>query len=219
MRSRERLLKLKEWAKINLCQNIMKSPGKKFDITDIEWKTPEVYLAWAPTRNEGIQTVIQEASNVAPCIIIMPDNAYAKYQEEQRFDRYSNIHRPKELGQHFAVSILFVVYEPGIRLPGFYESSTEKNGEGMDMTLLKEGTEEGLFTLIDWMDDCTETLLRDQIISGTDLSLEETELRYGLYKDQEYVVDRRPIYYGFVNARFNCYANAGVNEEVKSIIN
>lgn len=217
MRNSERLLALKSWTKKNLCNNEMKSPGKNFDITDIIWKKPEVYLAWAPTRTDGINTVIQEYHNVAPCIIIMPDQAYAKYQEEQRFDRYSNIRRPKELGQHFAVSVLFVVYEPGIRLPGFCESARE-GGNGMDMNLLKEGTEDGLLTLVDWMDDCVQAMLRDQIIDGTDLSLDETELRYGLLKDQEYVVDRRPIYYGFVNAKFKGFADSGINENILNIL-
>lgn len=218
MRYTERLEKFKKWTEENLCQREMKSPGQNMSITDIIWKKPECYLAWAPSRKNGVELIMQEYHNIAPCIIVMPDQAHAKYMEDQKFDRYSNIHRPKDLGQVFAVSMLFVVYEPGIRHPGFAESA-EKAGKGIDMSLFDEGTEEGFFTLMDWMNDATEFMLRDQIIPETDLSLEETELTFGLFKDQEYVVDRRPIFYGFVNARFKCYADSGVNEEIQNILN
>ena len=68
--------------------------------------------------------------------------------------------RPPELGQTLAVSILFGVYEPGIRLAGYVE-----NG---DIALLEEGTEQGLFTLLDWMDDCMALLLKEKRVPGTD---------------------------------------------------
>ena len=34
-------------------------------------------------------------------------------------------------------------------------------------------------------------------------------MTYSLYTDQAYVVDRRPLYYGFVNAEFKGYADTG----------
>ena len=115
------------------------------------------------------------------------------------------------MGQHLAVSILFAVYEPGIRLPGFIDSAGE-NGKGLDMSLILEGTQEGLFTLFNWMDDCMTKLLGQKMIPGTDLTLEEATMTYSLYTDQSYVVDRRPIYYGFINTSFGCYADEGVRE-------
>jgi len=218
MRTTERLRKLKEWVDTNLCEGReMKSPAPNQNIGIIHTQRPQVYLAWAPTRTDTVAKV-QDLSNIAPAILVMPNTGYAKYMEEQRFDRYNNIHRPSEMGQHLAVSILFCVYEPGIRLPGFIESVGE-GGKGLDMSLLLEGTEQGLFTLVDWMDDCMEKLIAQKVIPNTDLWLEETKMTYGLYTDQEYVVDRRPMYYGFVNASFGCYADDGANSSIDDLLN
>lgn len=86
------------------------------------------------------------------------------------------------------------------------------------MDLIMEGTEEGLLTLTDWMDDCMEGMLRDMCIPGTDLFLEENTMTYSLYTDQAYVVDKRPIYFGFINVSFGCYANEGVRSEVTQLL-
>lgn len=195
----------------------MKAPGPKMDISKIVRQTPACYLAWAPGRLDQTGQITEDLVSTCPGIVIMPDQAYAKYMEEKRFDRYNDVHRPSQLGQHLSVCMLFSVYEPGIRLPGFVDSAGEK-GKGLDMSLIKEGTEQGLFTLTDWMDDCLQALLRDRFIPNTDLCLEETALTYGLYKDQNYVVDRRPLYYGYVNATFNCYADEGVNKEMQDLL-
>lgn len=218
MRSRQRLIGLKKWVEKELCTGrLMKAPAANFDITKICRAEPKVYLAWAPSRPDQTGRLQEDVSSVCPGIIIMPNHSYAKFMEEKRFDRYNNVHRPPDMGQHLSVSLLFSVYEPGIRLPGFIQSAGE-NGQGLDMTLIAEGTEEGLFSLFDWMDDCMEGLLRDRSIPGTDLILEENTMTYSLYTDQSYVVDRRPIYYGFVNATFMCYAEEGVNSEVKNML-
>ncbi|MBR0408654.1 MAG: hypothetical protein IJI53_11500, partial [Clostridia bacterium] len=142
---------------------------------------------------------------------------YAKYMEEKRFDRYNNIHRPQEMGQHLAVSILFSVYEPGVRLPGFIDTVGEK-GQGLDPSLILEGTEQGLFTLMNWMDDCMEKLLGQKMIPKTDLFVQEDTVTYSLYTDQSYVVDRRPIYYGFVNVVFGCHVNEGYNPDIEKLL-
>ena len=81
---------------------------------------------WAPSRLNENGTFQTDATQICPGILIMPNQAYAKYTEEKRFDRYSNIRRPQEMGQHLSVSILFSVYEPGIRLPGFVTSIGEQ---------------------------------------------------------------------------------------------
>ena len=148
----------------------------------------------------------------------MPNQAYAKYMEEKRFDRYNNIHRPSEMGQHLSVSILFSVYEPGVRLPGFIDSVGEK-GQGLDMSLILDGTEQGLLTRFNWMDDCIFKLLGQKMIPKTDLWVEEETITYSLYTDQSYVVDRRPVYYGFVNVSFGCYADEGVNPGIDQYLN
>ena len=211
MRTVERLLGLKRWAVKNLCTGReMKAPAQNNNIGEIVRQEPRCYLGFAPARADSTGRLQEDPASVCPGIIIMPSPSYAKYMEEKRFDRYNNVHRPSMMGSHLSVSILFSVYEPGIRLPGFIDSVGE-SGQGLDMSLMIEGTEEGLFTLLDWMDDCKEGLLRDKMIPGTDLSVEEETMTSGLYTDQSYVVDRRPIYYGFVNVSFNGYADQGAN--------
>lgn len=218
MRSKERFQGLKKWIEKELCEGRkMKAPGKNMDITQIETKEPSCYLGWSPARMDTTEQMKEELFANIPGILVMPNPAYAKSMEEKRFDRYNNIHRPQELGQHFAVSILFSVYEPGVRLPGFIESA-ESTGKGLDMSLIMEGTEQGLFTLYDWLDDCKQGLIRDKQIPGTDLMVEEDTITYSLYQDQNYVVDRRPIYYGFVNVSFMCNANIGVNKEINELL-
>lgn len=211
MRTTERLRGLKAWCEENLCEGrMMKAPGRNGNIAEIVRQKPQCYIGWAPMRKDETGFVVDDPVSVCPGIIVMPNQSYAKYMEEKRFDRYNNVHRPPLMGSHLGVSILFSVYEPGIRLPGFVDSAGE-HGEGLDMTKLIEGTEQGLMTLLDWMDDCKEGLLRDKIIPRTDLFVEEETMTYSLYTDQQYVVDRRPIYYGFVNVSFGGYADEGAN--------
>lgn len=131
------------------------SPGPDMDITQIVRQKPQCFLAWQPTRPDETGTLRIDPINVCPGILIMPRLSNAKYVEEKRFDRYNNVHRPQELGQTLAVDILFSVYEPGVRLPGFIDSAESENG--LDMSLFVEGTEQGLFTLTDWMDDASRS--------------------------------------------------------------
>ena len=218
MRTTERLRGLKAWVETNLCRGReMKAPALSGNILEIIRQEPRCYLGWAPARKDTTGFVIEEVSSVSPGIIIMPKRAYAKYMEEKRFDRYNNVHRPSLMGSHLDVDILFSVYEPGVRLPGFLESAGE-NGQGLDMSLIMEGTEQGLMTLLDWMDDCKEKLLCDKLIPNTDLSVEEESMTYSLYTDQSYVVDRRPIYYGFVSVTFNGYADEGANPSTTQLL-
>lgn len=219
MRTRERLTKLKEWTEKKMCEGRrMKAPGKNGNLAEIDYREPQCYLAWAPARKEQHAFVQTDSSNVCPCIIIMPDQSYARYTEEKRFDRYNNVNRSRDMGQHLSVSVLFCVYEPGVRLPGFADSVGE-NGRGLDMSLILEGTEQGLFALTDWMDDFTYALLGQKMIPGTDLVLEENTMIRSLYTDQSYVVDRRPLYYGFVNVSFACYAAEEKNKAIEDLLN
>ncbi len=219
MRTTERLRGLKAWTIRELCEGReMKAPGPNMDYTQIIRKEPKCFLGWAPSRADMAGKLQEDVLSVCPGILIMPNQAYAKYTEEKRFDRYNNIHRPQEMGQHLAVSILFSVYEPGIRLPGFIDSVGER-GQGTDMDLMLDGTEQGLFTLLNWMDDCTEKLIGQKMIPGTDLSVDDETITYSLYTDQSYVVDRRPIYYGFINVIFNCYVNDGANRSIDQYLN
>ena len=218
MRSTERLRKLKEWCYNELCKGReMKQPGANMNIADVQYREPQVYLAWSPSRMDQTGQIYDDAISVVPGIIIMPNHAYSKYTEEKRFDRYNNIHRSQEMGQHLVVDILFCVYEPGVREPGFSTIAGDR-GQNVDMSLIHEGTEQGLFTLLNWMDDCQEKLLGQKMIPDTDLFVEESTMTYSLYTDQSYVVDRRPIYYGFVHVSFGCYADEGVNRDINNLL-
>lgn len=213
MRTTERLRKLKGWIEQELCAGrMMKTPAPDMDITKIVRQEPRCFLGWQPTRPDGTGILRVDPINVCPGILVMPKPGRAKYVEEKRFDRFNNVHRPQELGQNLAVDILFSVYEPGIRLPGFIDSAESE--EGLDMSLFQEGTEEGLFTLYNWMDDCIEKLLGQKFIPKTDLFVNDATVVSSLYTDQSFTVDKRPIYYGFVNVDFNCYAEEGTNRGI-----
>lgn len=218
MRTTERLRGLKQWVKTNLCDGReLKAPDKMMDIANVQSREPKCFLAWAPGKMDAAGRFVDDSLSVCPGIIIMPNQAYAKYTEEKRFDRYNNIHRSQDLGQHLSVSILFILYEPGNVLPGF-DILGDENGRGIDTNYIQDGTEQGLMALMDWMDDCKEYLLRDKGIPGTDLMVSDTTMTYSLYTDQEYVVDRRPIYYGFVNVTFDCYAEHGANQKINDLL-
>ena len=218
MRFTERLTGLKNWTIKELCKGrMMKAPAENMDIGTIRRQEPTCYLAWAPARMDKAGNLKEIPLSTVPGILIMPNQTYAKYMEEKRFDRYNNVHRPQEMGQHLAVSILFSVYEPGVRLPGFIDTVGDK-GQGLDPSLILEGTEQGLFTLMNWMDDCMEKLLGQKMIQKTDLFVQEDTVTYSLYTDQSYVVDRRPIYYGFVNVVFGCHVNEGYNQDIEKLL-
>lgn len=207
MRTTERLRGLKAWVEENLCEGRrFKAPAPDLDITKIVTQQPKAFLGWAPTRLDKTGQAQQDPFSVVPGILIMPDSGVAKRAEEKRFDQRNGIRRPKELGQKLTVTMLFSIYEPGIRLPGFIDSAAE-SGYGLDTTLLAEGTEQGLCTLLDWMDDAIELLLGQKFIPHTDLFLDEETLINALYADQKYISDRRPLFYGFLNMTFDCYAN------------
>lgn len=218
MRTSERLRGLKNWVTENLCKGrVMKAPGQNMNIGEIVTQEPKCYIAYAPARLDKTGRLQEDIISVVPGILIMPSESYAKNMEEQRFDRYNKVYRPDELGQHLSVQILFSVYEPGVRLPGFKDSVGEK-GQGLDLALIEEGTEQGLSTLFNWMDDCMQGLLGLKAIPDTDLFVEESKMTYEMYTDQQYVVDRRPIYYGVVKARFGCYASEGANESINKYL-
>jgi len=222
MRTRQRLLGIKRWVEKDLCKGrAMKTMGE--NIADIVKDEPRCFLGWMPSRPDiSGHTMVDIPVNVAPSIIVMPNPSKVKFMEEKRFDRYNKVSRPQDLGQSLSVSMLFAVYEPGIRLPGFIESADAVDDEGkpkgLDMRLLAEGTEEGLFTLFDWMDDARERLLEMQFIPNTDLFVNEESMTYGPYTDSNYVIDKRPLYYGFLNVEFGCYADAGASPKIQSIL-
>lgn len=190
----------------------MKAPGERNDIRDVRTQEPQCFLAWYPTRPDQTGYKNPDPLSVCPSILIMPNAGHFKYVEEKRFDRYKGVNRSKDLGDTLSVNILFSVYEPGIRLPGFKEDGK------VDMTRVMEGTEEGLCTLLDWMDDLQQALLASRFIPKSDLFLsEETGVR-SLYTDQNFVVDKRPIYYGFIACEFKCYNDDGGRNAIDELL-
>lgn len=215
MRTYERLHKMKDWFKSELCAGrMLKAPvptnGPTYgpDITNFTRTEPRVFIAYQPMRpNEPGRVDTGDPYSVCPAITIMPVPSPVRYVPEKRFDRYQKVHRPQQMGKSLTVQILFSVYEPGTRLPGFAEALEANRQDAM--TLFEDGTEAGIQSLFDWMDDCEELLLRERKVPGTDLVLEDDNLTYSMNTDQSYVVDRRPLYYGFINAEFKGYADAG----------
>lgn len=221
MRTTERLDKFAEWTYAKLCKGRkMKSPASGMDFTKIEKVEPKVYVGYFPMRPEetddGQQWQMPNELYTAPSILIMPTNSYVKYQEEKRFDRYSGIHRPQELGQGLNCHVLFSVFEDGVRMPGFIDK-LEQTGT-YDLTLVREGTRDGLYTLLNWIDDFKAALLGEKFIPGTDLFLDEAEMTYGPNSDQKYISDKRPMYYGFVNVAFSCYADETQNKTIEKLL-
>jgi len=225
VRTWERLRKMQRWFYMELCRGReLKSPKPNTgtnatygpDIKDFTMAEPRVFLAWQPAKpNEPGKLDARDPYSVCPAITIMPNASYVRYVQEHRFDRYQNVHRPQSMGQSLAVQILFSVYEPGVRMPGFVDGLEQGKP---DMSLLKDGTEPGLQTLVEWMDDAIELILRERTVPETDLTLEDDNFVYALYTDQAYITDRRPLYYGFLNVEFKGYANYGSDKGKKSRI-
>lgn len=215
MRTSERMRALKAWITENCCEGrMMKAPGKDYDIRDVRYQKPVCYLGWQPTRPDRTGYAEQaDPLSVCPGILVMPNAGHAKFVEEKRFDRNGNVHRPQEMGDTLSVNILMSVYEPGIRLDGFQD----ENGR-IDMTKIMEGTEEGLITLLDWMDDLITALLAQKIIPHSDMFIDESTIIHSLYTDQNYVVDKRPIFYGFVACEFKCYSNDGGKTAIEELL-
>ena len=117
MRFSERLTGLKNWTYKELCKGrTMKAPAENMDIGTINRQEPPVYLAWAPARVDKAGNLKEIPLSTVPGILIMPNQTYAKYMEEKRFDRHNNVHRPQEMGQHLAVSILFRLFAHNIKV-------------------------------------------------------------------------------------------------------
>lgn len=217
MRTTERLDRFAEWTYHAVCEGRqMKSPASGMDFTKIVKTEPKVYVGYYPMRPDESKWEIPNELFTTPSILIMPTHSFVKYQEEKRFDRYSGINRPQELGQGLNCQVLFSVFEDGVRMPGFVDMA-EDNGF-YELSLVREGTREGLYTLLNWIDDFKAALLGEKFIPKTDLFLDEADMTYGLYTDQKYITDKRPLYYGFVNVAFQCYADEKQNHEINELL-
>lgn len=214
MTTRQRLEALEKWAEALCTGREYKSPAPDGDITKVKLTEPKVYLGWFPGRGPRTEDW-EEASNEAPGILIAPGTTCGQKVEGRRFDENSRVRRPPELGQTVQISMMFCIYEPGVRKAGFEEMA---EAEKLDISRIDDGTREGLLTLTDWVDEAARLLLDTRCIPGSDLILQEETLTYGLYQDVGYIVDRRPFYYGFLNATFNGYAGEGPDAGVAELL-
>lgn len=219
MRTRNRLDVLQRWTYENLCRGRqMKAPVSTNDLTQIVYKEPKAYIGFYP-MNAGKDFNMPEDLATTPSILLLFNGGYGKNVPEQRFDRYNHIHRVQEYGQVLGITALFSIYEPGIRMPGFTESAeAEGHRGGADPTLISDGTMEGIFTLTDWMDEFMEKLLSVKTLPDSDLTLNEATLQYAPYKDQNFIVDKRPQYYGFVQADFYGHADQEYNNDIEKLL-
>jgi len=203
MTTERRLRGLQNWLRAELCAGRkMKAPAGHGDLSRWEWVEPDVFIDFYPERDARGET----AEFVSPSILVMHGASRMKFAEEQRFDQYRNIHRPQEMGQSLAVSLLFAVYEQGTRLPGLIPDLRETGK--LDMARLLPGTEEGIYTLSGWMDEAIRKLLGLGHVPGTDLFIDRRveDGAYSPLMDSNYIIDKRPVYLGFINLEFNCYA-------------
>ena len=220
MRTATRLIRLRDWTYEQVCKGRkFKVPPPNMDITKYNEPTePSVFIGYAPMRKDETGTLERvDPLFVAPAITLMLDTSAAAYMEDKRFDRYNNVHRPKAFGQQMNIQALFSVYEDGVRMPGFIDK-VEKNPNDFDMSLVKEGTEEGYFRLLNWMDDFKNALLEAQVIPNTDLYVNEESIVYTMREDQKYMTDNRPMYNGFVNVQFFSYVERGQNKQIRQIL-
>lgn len=216
MRTEERLRKLQKWTYETVCKGrSMKAPAPGMDVSKIVRQEPKAFLGYAPTRPDVSTYSETDPLTAAPGIIIAPVSGDVHYREEKRFDRYNDVHRPEDMSQTLVVQNVFMVFEDGVRLPGFIDAL--ERGEEFPMELIREGTSEGLFTLTNWMDDYKDALLSVGHIPETDLIVNDEAFEYGWYSDQKFITDRRPVFIGVVSVKFQCYADH-LNQEIQDLL-
>lgn len=199
LNTRQRIEALKQFVSdVSDSVGDLKAPGKSLD--DIVYKRPKMYTAYYPSRPQkqdqppGMALSPDDAS--APSVLFMLTPSMAQSMEEERFDRYNNIHRPAEFGGKLGILMQFVIYDPGVRLPGF---------GGRYPDLIEDATEDGFYTLTDWMDVVIRALLTCDAIPGSDMYVLKDTIKYSPYIDGDYIADRRPFYYGQLAVTFGYY--------------
>ena len=193
----------------------MKTPAAGMDVTRIERQEPKVYIGFYPTRPDQTGEIHPDPMNAAPSILIMPVGGDARLNELKYGDIRKGTARPPELGQTLRTQVLFSVYEDGVRMPGFIEQA---RGGDWDISLVREGSDEGLFLLLDWVDDFREKLLAARVIPGTDMALEDDQLTWAMYADQHFISDRRPLYYAYLNVIFRMHSDEAQNRAFRELL-
>lgn len=198
MTTYERLKMLEAFVYERLCKGrSMKTRLEPDNDADVAYAEPRVFLGLYPRRVKSEQ----DLCSVSPSILIAPLHGDARNMEEQRFDRYGGIHRPKDLGKKLPVQFIFSVYDPGIR------------GEE---EILPDGEGDGLQTLLTWMDELERELLGTADIG--DMFVWDDTIRSGLRTEQDAIVDSRPVLMGALNCTFGTMAYQKQNSEIRAML-
>lgn len=207
MTSKERLEALQKWVFEHACAGkSMKTRGRD-DMTAL-YKEPQCYIAYYPKRSA---TGTPSYSSVAPSILIEVGASKTRQVQEQRLDRYSNIHRSPDMGATLSVGFVFVVYDPGTR-----NQIAEESGMASD---IETPGDAGFYTLTTWMDELQRELLGARVIPGTDLFLLDESGEWQPVTVQDSDKDTRPgYYYGIFGCEFGCYANHSDNPEIRRLL-
>lgn len=219
MRTIHRMDELKRWTFDTICKGKQfKTPAKDGDVREVVRQEPQVFVGYFPTLLDSAGMAYLNAMNVVPSILLMPSVTYAENNEEQRFDRYSNVHSPKKAGHMLSLQALFSIYEDGVRLPGFIDSAEDY--DGYDFDKIVDGSREGVGLLFNWMEEFSEQLLGVEYIPNTDMCVIHNSLRYRMISDQHYINDKRPIYYGLVEVDFQCLTSESQsqNKNIRDIL-
>lgn len=201
----ERLKLLKQFCYESVCRGKrMKAPqngpdGRSDDLLVAE-KEPEVFIGMYPRRKNGRE---REATRVAPSILFIPGTSLAERYREKRWDKYQNVKRQREMSAELNAQFLFTMYDPGLRI-----------GE-----TIADNTEDAILSLVDWMMEWQRTLIGNKgRIAGTDLFVYDDSTVWSLLSNDESLDDRRPYYFGVVQASFGHYSNKTTDPELESIL-
>lgn len=212
MKSAERLEAIKQFTYDKVCKGkSLKTPilNKGLTRNDSDFKVkytePKVYVGLYPQKAEN-----GEESKIAPSILILPGTSYSGKFKEKRFERYNNLHRQPDLMGELSVQWVFCVYDPGIRKKE-YDGDIKREDIG-------ENTEAAIYTLTDWMDELQAYIMGQEIIEGTDLYVLYDSVRWSLLNSEGSVEDRRPYYYGVVEAIYGTAVNRKENTSVNKLL-
>lgn len=208
MRYRQRLEKVRDWARKKLCTGRqMKTPGK--NDYDIVWAEPRCFLCTYPTA------VKEDLINVAPGLLLLAGGGYGASDTSEYLDNRSGIDRSKDMGATLSMQFVHVIYDPGERTGIRKEDGRADPKQAL---IIDENADNGALTVIDWMDDTMAALIGAKSIPGTDLIVNEKTVRFNPLTENGAIADRRPFYLGIVTVDFNSVTRGDNNNEIEAIL-
>ena len=206
--TRERLTALQNWMFETVCKGkSMKTPTE--DDATTAHAEPRVFVGNYPRHAQ--QAEGEAEYSVAPSILIVPTLSNAMLVQEQRFDRYSGIHREPRMGGQLNVEMIFTVYEPGERNEYAQES-------GLASDIADEG-DEGFYTMTDWMDELERALLGIRQLPDTDMFIWPASIASAPRMVQDSNADARPFYQGTMTLTLGHSVSETKNQALEDILN